>query len=456
MQGDFSRDTFDPRKHYSRVLQQQGRVQLDADWNEQGAILLHYMRALARDLIGRHGGPAGRLGFAILSDESFLPLLPAERLAALRAALAQGQFLIGAGGYYVEGIKVENEAVIAYGDQPRFSDDERRRLEAAASAPVLVYLDVFERFVTCIDDPGIRDPALGGVDTAARAQIAWRVRLLLPSDVPPPFGPEALERLPCVGSGLLRASGRPSYGGLENRLYRVEIHRGGRAGGAEGATFKWSRDNGSIIFPVRQIAALDAQHATVQVAAAMGHGDRALRLGDVVELDGEALLVVESVAASGPDGASTVTVAVLGGTADFATGNAGRHRLLRLWDHTPQSGFAGALPVTEQDDPALGGIALDTSIEIGFAPGGVYRAGDYWLIPARPSTAGIDWPVEIGPDGNPVTDAAGRPVGALRPPRGPIHAYAPLAFRAPGGRFEDCRRHFAAASCAAGGRANEA
>ena len=39
MRGDFSRDTFDPVKHFSRVLQQQGRVQLDADWNEQTAIL---------------------------------------------------------------------------------------------------------------------------------------------------------------------------------------------------------------------------------------------------------------------------------------------------------------------------------------------------------------------------------------------------------------------------------
>ena len=35
MPGDFSRDTFDSRNHFSGVLMQQGRVQLDADWNEQ-------------------------------------------------------------------------------------------------------------------------------------------------------------------------------------------------------------------------------------------------------------------------------------------------------------------------------------------------------------------------------------------------------------------------------------
>ncbi len=57
MKGDFSRDTFYPEKSFSRVLMQQGRVQLDADWNEQTSILLHYMRTLAADLIGQHGGP---------------------------------------------------------------------------------------------------------------------------------------------------------------------------------------------------------------------------------------------------------------------------------------------------------------------------------------------------------------------------------------------------------------
>ena len=41
MKGDFTRNTFDPDKHFLRVLMQQGRVQLDSDWNEQAAILLH-------------------------------------------------------------------------------------------------------------------------------------------------------------------------------------------------------------------------------------------------------------------------------------------------------------------------------------------------------------------------------------------------------------------------------
>ena len=49
MKGDFSRRTFDEKKHYRRVLMQQGRVQLDSDWNEQIDINLHYFRSLAQE-----------------------------------------------------------------------------------------------------------------------------------------------------------------------------------------------------------------------------------------------------------------------------------------------------------------------------------------------------------------------------------------------------------------------
>ncbi|MFQ5525109.1 MAG: DUF6519 domain-containing protein [Thermoanaerobaculia bacterium] len=64
--GDFSRLTFDPEKHYSSVRMQQGRVQLDADWNEHVDIVAHRLSAQATDLIGPSGAPAGSGGFEIL------------------------------------------------------------------------------------------------------------------------------------------------------------------------------------------------------------------------------------------------------------------------------------------------------------------------------------------------------------------------------------------------------
>src|SRR5213082_464025 len=93
MKADLTRNTFHPFRHFSRVLMQQGRVQLDADWNEQASIFLHYLRALAVDLIGPHGGPADRLGFKIT-----------PRVQTDRRSLE-----IGFGRYYVDGILCENE-----------------------------------------------------------------------------------------------------------------------------------------------------------------------------------------------------------------------------------------------------------------------------------------------------------------------------------------------------------
>ena len=49
MYGDFARVTFNALNNRSRVLMQQGRVQLEADWNEQSAIFLHLLRTLAKD-----------------------------------------------------------------------------------------------------------------------------------------------------------------------------------------------------------------------------------------------------------------------------------------------------------------------------------------------------------------------------------------------------------------------
>src|SRR5205814_989266 len=92
MKGDFTRDTFKHYKHFSRVLSQQGRVQLDADWNEQTAILLHFLRNLAADLIGQHGGPENDYGFRIG---------PIGGVA--------NDFGIGPGRYYVDGVLCEIE-----------------------------------------------------------------------------------------------------------------------------------------------------------------------------------------------------------------------------------------------------------------------------------------------------------------------------------------------------------
>src|SRR5256885_16844092 len=92
MKSDLSRETFDPAKHLTRVLMQQGRVTLDADHNEQVAILLHYLWTLAADVIGPAGGPVDGGGFN-----------PAAPPGAPRS------FSIGKGRSYVDGPPGEND-----------------------------------------------------------------------------------------------------------------------------------------------------------------------------------------------------------------------------------------------------------------------------------------------------------------------------------------------------------
>src|SRR5215211_7958532 len=106
MKGDFTRNTFDPDKHFSRVLMQQGRVQLDADWNEQVSILLNYLQTMMVDLVGPSAGPVAACGFGLLLKEPDIdPLnLPDEEKEALQKRLKQEGILISPGRYYTDGL----------------------------------------------------------------------------------------------------------------------------------------------------------------------------------------------------------------------------------------------------------------------------------------------------------------------------------------------------------------
>jgi hypothetical protein len=63
MSGDFSRFSFDPKKQFTAVLMQQGRVMLDADWNEMQAILSRHQKFLVNDLVGKAAYPEDNPAF---------------------------------------------------------------------------------------------------------------------------------------------------------------------------------------------------------------------------------------------------------------------------------------------------------------------------------------------------------------------------------------------------------
>ena len=129
MTGDFSRDTYRAEKHYRSVRMQQGRVQLDADWNEQVDIGTHRMDTEAADVIGQVGGSYSGAGFELAPVESEGP--DGERRRDLS---------ISAGHYYVDGRLCENHEHVTYLAQPDLPD-----LSLPTDPGVyLAYLDVWE------------------------------------------------------------------------------------------------------------------------------------------------------------------------------------------------------------------------------------------------------------------------------------------------------------------------
>ena len=145
---------------------QQGRVQLDADWNEQGAIPDRRWRAETTDLIGRCG-------------------VPKETPDGFKITAAGDTFTIGPGRIYVDGLLVEN-----HGLGPVTFDQVLAELRGTTAVPIrsnpaspnppqlrpgrhLVYLEVWQREVTALEDPTLLEPAVGA-DSTARLQTVCR------------------------------------------------------------------------------------------------------------------------------------------------------------------------------------------------------------------------------------------------------------------------------------------
>ncbi len=513
MKADFTRRTFNATKHYSRVLMQQGRMIIDADWNEQVAIHHHYLRRLAADVIGPCGGPAANLGFTVA------PIADLKLNAA--------DFQLSWGHYYVDGVLCElgatpvpvtgfdaknvnkisvglwtvdgvsfakgqylelfdaapddgtprpdpltvqitdidyTNGVLSVGDVSAFNNGHPklpcvRRIttyltqpDLAAAAPAAgnyhVYLDVSERLVDYIGDDSIRDVALGGPDTAARAKVVWQVKLLkanpplqclTPQGLTDMFQPANLARLKAraqptqTSDDPCTISPDALYTGPENQLYRVEVHDGnvdetGAIRKDAVPTFKWSRDNGSAKFAIR-----GGGGTNVLTLESFGRDGRfGLREGDFVEvLDDDymmadralPLLTVQSL------DRTTMTV-VLEGTPDAGVGkDPSRHPYLRRWDQKEGDAAQGGLTLAADNaaevpagKPNAGTwLELEDGVQVQFSDPAVtvYRPGDYWLVRASVATGDVEWPFD--------SVAQGTPDRVALLPMGTVHRYAPLA-----------------------------
>lgn len=416
MRGDFSRFGFDPGRSFSRVLVQQGRMTLDSDANEQQSLNLHALRALAADLIGRHGGAGTSFQLSIV-----------ERGGRTHLMIAPGR-------YYVDGWMAENSAAVGYLE---VAGEGEARVQGQPFFPApgdpkqgayLAYLEVWERAVSAaaLDPLGLptapeslREVALGGPDTAARAQLVWQVRLHPARDLLDPatgkldtgnidaladriLGPQRgrlsaeAARPPIESDNPCEVSPRSRFRGIENQLYRIEIASGGPPAAQGGATFVWTRENGAVEFAVDHVAGEKVKLADVWRDARF-----AIAVEDIVEIVTDASGLGEPpsfrrVEDWDPDSA-TVT---LDSPPDAQSGGPRRPLLIRRWDHgRRRSRGDGSAKLTQENTLLIEEgkpLTIEEGITIRFEAAAkgqnVYRSGDYWLIPARVALGDILWP----------------------------------------------------------------
>ena len=200
------------------------------------------------------------------------------------------------------------------------------------------------------------------------------------------------------------------------------------------ATFKWSRENGSVV-----TAWLGQDNLNLKVAGTGRDAPLGFASGEWVELTDDTrdllgrpgmMVQIDKV-----EGDVLTVKAPVSGTIKFT--DFPRNPKIRRWD---QPDAVEKVQVSGTND---GYLALEGGVEILFS-GTQFKTGDYWLIPARTAIAdteigGIEWP----------TDAGGK--GVAQSPAGIRHQFSRLAlvFLDAGGTLNilsDCRDPFPAAT----------
>ncbi len=232
MKTQISRDSFQPGQRYSGVYLQQGRMILDADWNELSDIEKARLVDALRDAIA--GGAPRVGGLKLFAD-------PAGSV----------NIRIQPGALYVEGVPARLDAatpplVNAQPDYPIQADYSGQSLK--------LYADVWERSVSALEQSALMDAALHGADTATRSQtmlqVKWCANTLDPLNEAsnPSIGDAPLTlKLRLIASSGDTCDPCASQVKVDERignyLFRVEIHDYEPA--TQWLTLKWSRDNGA-------------------------------------------------------------------------------------------------------------------------------------------------------------------------------------------------------------------
>jgi hypothetical protein len=303
-----------------------------------------------------------------------------------------------AGRMYVDGFPCVQVDDVLYSQQADPNDPPLVEPSTGVRTDT-VYLDAWTEPVTYVDDPEIRELALGGPDTSTRLALRQRVRVNQGGGMPRGDG---------RGLGTLATAG--SYTGLANRLYLVEIDGAGDIGAA---TCRWSEDNGATIGRVIAPIPPGSTKVVLEDASAFAANDKILiRKQFGVERHVIASVFSNVLSLQQPTGAQLALLPAAAADPSFTAFSLADRPMVQRWNEY-------GLPILPDpaDSTISAAIALNDGVEVRFG-GRAMRAGDFWNFRTRylagDPASGLD------------PDARIEPL-SYQAPRGVIHHYAELA-----------------------------
>ncbi|MDY7090504.1 MAG: hypothetical protein SYR96_36120 [Actinomycetota bacterium] len=268
-----------------------------------------------------------------------------------------------AGRYYVAGLPCVQVDDVLYSDQADPNDEELTPPGPGEIRHDTVYLDAWTEPVTFVQDPAIREVALGGPDTSTRERVRHRVRVAQGGTTPTGDG-----------TGFGRMSTEGTYTAEANRLYLVEIDRPGDIGTA---TFRWSQENAAVVARVIEPVPPKSTVVTVEDASAFHPGDLILLRKEfgaerhtVHQVTGNQITLAE------PTGAQ---LARLRGAnrPGFDTFSMADRPMVQRWD-----GFGVPIVADTDDETVSAATPLSDGVLVRFS-GDRMLAGDYWSFTTR-------------------------------------------------------------------------
>jgi hypothetical protein len=405
MKGDFTKLLSQSKleeKKYTGVYMQQGRLQLDSDWNTQVEIYKRFIQTYTQDLIGGADNPGSGVPDKGEEQTNSQEVSGPGKNFLISRIPNEKDFKIAPGRIYVHGILCEclnEDGDLLYSEQedhPNALAIDLNGEGLQAGTKYVAYLDVWERHLTVLDDPAIGEVALNGLDSTTRTKLVWQVRLMEESQWNSFFENYKKYNRRKVSITATTTGKQPQ----ENRLYRIEIHQGGPK---EKAEIKWSRDNGSVAFSVSEIK------DNIITVNSRGHTiSQSLKPGDWVEIISEdqeknnqsgTFVKLSSVVETPSKGRQLVVGNTLNGepvtpksyrfSNETADNNLAAKIKVRRWDFDSNQPDTPLLPIDQE-------INLDSLIRVKFNDTEFeYQTGDYWVLPVRLNEPFPEWHEEL-------------------------------------------------------------